>query len=56
MTAPHETQTPIEAYDAIIVGAGTIGSNPLNLLRRDIPGYLSSSELPNIYRQQNYNR
>jgi LPS-assembly protein len=34
----------------------SIGSNPLNLLRRDIPGYLSSSEIPNIYRQQNYNR
>lgn len=37
-------------------GLASIGSNPLNLLRRDIPGYLSSSELPNIYRQQNYNR
>jgi len=37
-------------------GLASIGSNPLNLLRRDIPGYLSSSELPNTYRQQNYNR
>jgi LPS-assembly protein len=37
-------------------GLASIGSNPLNLLRRDIPGYLSSSEIPNIYRQQNYNR
>ena len=37
-------------------GLASIGSNPLNLLRRDIPGYLSSSELPNNYRQQNYNR
>lgn len=37
-------------------GLASIGSNPLNLLRRDIPGYLSSSDLPNIYRQQNYNR
>ncbi|MES2499387.1 MAG: LPS-assembly protein LptD [Pseudomonadota bacterium] len=37
-------------------GLASIGANPLNLLRRDIPGYLSSSELPNIYRQQNYNR
>lgn len=37
-------------------GLASIGSNPLNLLRRDIPGYLSSSEIPNIYRQQNYNQ
>ena len=37
-------------------GLASIGANPLNLLRRDIPGYLSSSELPNNYRQQNYNR
>ena len=35
-------------------GLASIGANPLNLLRRDIPGYLSSSEIPNIYRQQNY--
>lgn len=35
-------------------GLASIGSNPLNLLRRDIPGYLSTSEIPNIYRQQNY--
>jgi LPS-assembly protein len=37
-------------------GLASIGSNPLNLLRRDIPGYLSSSEIPNLYRQQNYNQ
>jgi len=37
-------------------GLASIGANPLNLLRRDIPGYLSSSEIPNIYRQQNYYR
>ena len=37
-------------------GLASIGSNPLNLLRRDIPGYLSSSEIPTIYRQQNYYR
>lgn len=37
-------------------GLASIGANPLNLLRRDVPGYLSSSEIPNIYRQQNYNR
>ncbi len=37
-------------------GLASIGSNPLNLLRRDIPGYLSSSELPNNYRQQNFYR
>ena len=37
-------------------GLASIGANPLNLLRRDIPGYLSSSEIPNIYRQQNYNQ
>jgi LPS-assembly protein len=37
-------------------GLASIGANPLNLLRRDIPGYLSSSEIPNIYRQQNYKR
>jgi len=35
-------------------GLASIGSNPLNLLRRDIPGYLSSSEIPDIYRQQNH--
>jgi len=37
-------------------GLASIGSNPMNLLRRDIPGYLSSSEIPDIYRQQNYYR
>lgn len=37
-------------------GLTSIGSNPLNLLRRDIPGYLSSGEIPNLYRQQNYNQ
>ncbi|MBX9675736.1 MAG: LPS-assembly protein LptD [Methylotenera sp.] len=37
-------------------GLASIGSNPLNLLRRDIPGYLSSSDIPTIYRQQNYNQ
>jgi LPS-assembly protein len=37
-------------------GLASIGSNPLNLLRRDIPGYLSTSEIPTIYRQQNYYR
>ncbi len=37
-------------------GLASIGSNPLNLLRRDVPGYLSSSEIPDIYRQQNYNQ
>jgi LPS-assembly protein len=37
-------------------GLASIGANPLNLLRRDIPGYLSSSEIPTIYRQQNYNQ
>lgn len=37
-------------------GLASIGSNPLNLLRRDIPGYLSSGEIPSIYRQQNYNQ
>jgi LPS-assembly protein len=37
-------------------GISSIGSNPLNLLRRDIPGYVSSSEIPDFYRQQNYNR
>jgi LPS-assembly protein len=37
-------------------GLASIGANPLNLLRRDIPGYLSSSEIPNIYRQQNNNQ
>ena len=37
-------------------GLASIGANPLNLLRRDVPGYLSTTEIPNIYRQQNYNR
>lgn len=37
-------------------GLASIGANPLSILRRDIPGYLSSSEIPNIYRQQNYNQ
>lgn len=35
-------------------GIASIGANPLNLLRRDIPGYLTSSEIPNTYRLQNY--
>lgn len=35
-------------------GLTSIGANPLNLLRRDIPGYLTSSEIPDLYRQQNY--
>ena len=35
-------------------GLASIGSNPLNLLRRDIPGYIRSNEIPNFYRQQNY--
>lgn len=35
-------------------GLASIGSNPLNLLRRDIPGYLTSGQLPDFYRQQNY--
>ena len=33
MTTPHETQTPIEAYDAIIVGAGISGLYQLHRLR-----------------------
>jgi LPS-assembly protein len=37
-------------------GLASIGSNPLNLLRREVPGYQSSNEIPDIYRQQNYNR
>ena len=37
-------------------GLASIGSNPLNLLRRDIPGYLSTSEIPTNYRQQNFYR
>jgi LPS-assembly protein len=35
-------------------GIASIGSNPLNLLRRDIPGYLTTSQIPDYYRQQNY--
>jgi len=35
-------------------GLTSIGANPLNLLRRNIPGYQTSSEIPDIYRQQNY--
>ena len=34
-------------------GLTSIGANPLNILRRDIPGYQSSSDIPEFYRQQN---
>ena len=34
-------------------GLASIGSNPLKLLRRDIAGFTTSSELPDAYRQQN---
>ncbi|MBC7787547.1 MAG: LPS-assembly protein LptD [Methylophilaceae bacterium] len=34
-------------------GLASIGSNPLKLLRRDIAGFQTSSELPDAYRQQN---
>jgi LPS-assembly protein len=35
-------------------GLTSIGSNPLSILQRNIPGYLSSGEIPNFYREQNY--
>ena len=54
-TATAETNYGI-FFQLELGGLASIGANPLNLLRRDIPGYLSSSEIPNIYRQQNYNR
>ena len=34
-------------------GLASVGQNPLSLLRRDIPGYRSSTEIPDNYRQQN---
>lgn len=37
-------------------GLTSIGSNPLSILQRNIPGYLSSGEIPNFYREQNYNQ
>lgn len=37
-------------------GLTSIGANPLNILRRDIPGYQSSSDIPEFYRQQNIGR
>lgn len=37
-------------------GLTSIGANPLNILRRDIPGYLSSSQIPEYYRQQNIDK
>jgi LPS-assembly protein len=35
-------------------GLTSIGANPLSVLERNIPGYLSSGEIPNFYREQNY--
>jgi LPS-assembly protein len=35
-------------------GLASVGSNPLSVLERNIPGYLSSGEIPNFYREQNY--
>ena len=52
-TATAEANTGL-FFQLELGGLASIGANPLNLLRRDIPGYLSSSEIPNIYRQQNY--
>jgi LPS-assembly protein len=37
-------------------GLTSIGANPLSILQRNIPGYLSSGEIPNFYREQNYNQ
>ncbi|MGZ8269907.1 MAG: LPS-assembly protein LptD [Methylophilus sp.] len=37
-------------------GITSIGANPLSILQRNIPGYLSSGEIPNFYREQNYNQ
>jgi len=37
-------------------GLTSVGSDPLSLLRRDIPGYQSTGEIPDFYRQQNYIR
>lgn len=34
-------------------GLTSIGANPLNILRRNVPGYQSSSEIPEFYRNQN---
>ena len=34
-------------------GLASIGSNPLKLLKRDIAGFTTSSQLPDFYRQQN---
>jgi LPS-assembly protein len=52
-TATAEANTGL-FFQLELGGLASIGANPLNLLRRDIPGYLSSSQIPNIYRQQNY--
>jgi len=35
-------------------GLASIGANPMRLLNRSIPGYTSTSVLPDSYRQQNY--
>ena len=34
-------------------GVASIGANPLNILKRDIAGFQSSSEIPEFYRLQN---
>jgi LPS-assembly protein len=35
-------------------GIASIGSDPMKLLNRTIPGYTNTNVLPESYRQQNY--
>ena len=57
----HVTTATAQANYAIFFqlelgGLASVGSNPLTLLKRDIPGFRSSTEIPDTYRQQNYNQ
>ena len=52
-----ETATASSSYGLFfqleLGGIASVGQNPLGLLKRDIPGYRSSTEIPDNYRQQN---
>jgi len=54
-----ETATASSSYGLFfqleLTGLASVGQNPLGLLRREVPGYRSSTEIPDNYRQQNSN-
>lgn len=52
-TASAETNYAL-FFQLELGGLTSIGSNPLKVINRNIPGYSSSSLLPDLYREQNY--